>query len=211
MCFFLRFDTSLAKPCQDLSSRWLAAIDSDLSSFTADDLKEFSALQKREFISLLLQSNATLSVCKLEAMDSLYQLSTIKNSEICFRLVLCCAHCVCVSLSTIKNSEICFRFGSLLCTLCVCLSVSVLSLCPCACICASVCRNPPQSMFRLRDLKQQIGAGAGGKAYLFIKEHLALAGVMVTGVVGCITTCWSHGDWGGRVYNHLLESWWLGW
>ena len=170
MCFFLRFDTSLAKPCQDLSSRWLAATDSDLSSFTADDLKEFSALQKREFISLLLQSNATLSVCKLEAMDSLYQLSTIKNSEICFRLVLCCAHCVCVCLSAQSRT---LRF------------VSGLVLCCAHCVCVSLCLCCPC-------------------------VHLALAGVMVTGVVGCITTCWSHGDWGGRVYNHLLESWWLG-
>ena len=89
----LRFDTSLAKPGQDLSSRWLAAVDSDLSSFTVDDLLNFSALQKREFISLLLQSDTAVSVAKLEAMDSLYKLSTVKNSEIRFRSVICPLDC----------------------------------------------------------------------------------------------------------------------
>ncbi|KAK7101710.1 leukotriene A-4 hydrolase-like [Littorina saxatilis] len=80
-----QFDSSLAKPCQDLASQWLTAADTDLSSFTATDLQQFSALQKREFIALLLQAETVVTVAKLQTMDTLYQLSAIRNSEICFR------------------------------------------------------------------------------------------------------------------------------
>ncbi|XP_076469755.1 leukotriene A-4 hydrolase-like isoform X1 [Babylonia areolata] len=80
-----KFNTSLAKPCQDLSARWLAASDSDLSSFGASDLEKICSLQKREFLSLMLQSSSVVSVAKLEKMDQLYNFSAVKNSEIRFR------------------------------------------------------------------------------------------------------------------------------
>ncbi|KAL8559826.1 hypothetical protein ACOMHN_030162 [Nucella lapillus] len=50
-----QFDSSLARPCHDLCTRWLAAGDSDLLAFSAEDLADFSSLQRREFVSLLLQ------------------------------------------------------------------------------------------------------------------------------------------------------------
>ena len=55
-----------------------------------------------------------------------------------------------------------FQVGSLLCTLCVCLSLCL--CCPCVHVHAyvQVCAENPRSMFRLRDLKQQIGGGGGG-------------------------------------------------
>jgi hypothetical protein len=70
-----------------LSSRWLAAKGDNFSEFKKEDLQEFSALQKREFVSLLLDSCTTdnMPVAKLEALDRLYELSAITNSEIQFR------------------------------------------------------------------------------------------------------------------------------
>ncbi|KAK7476031.1 hypothetical protein BaRGS_00032738 [Batillaria attramentaria] len=88
--FSPRYDTSLAVPCEQLSSRWQAASDADLSSFASSDLKDFSSLQIREFLALMLQAEAPLSVAKLERMESVYHLNEVRNSEIRFKWLRLC-------------------------------------------------------------------------------------------------------------------------
>ncbi|PVD24845.1 hypothetical protein C0Q70_15331 [Pomacea canaliculata] len=85
-----QYDTSLALPCEQLSTRWLTASDADLTMFLSSDFEQFSSLQKRIFISLLLEAKSPLTVPKLKQMESLYHLSKIKNSEIRFRWLRLC-------------------------------------------------------------------------------------------------------------------------
>ncbi|XP_046356909.2 leukotriene A-4 hydrolase-like isoform X2 [Haliotis rufescens] len=78
------YDTSLASACTTLREKWCTASDSDLSQFNADDLTPLSSMQRREFLSQLLQQ-PPLSVTKLQKMQEVYDFNSVRNSEIRFR------------------------------------------------------------------------------------------------------------------------------
>ncbi|XP_035208388.1 leukotriene A-4 hydrolase-like isoform X1 [Stegodyphus dumicola] len=80
------YDCDLAKKCVELSSSWIKADDNDLAQFTFKDIENFSSHQICEFLSLLLQQEP-LSVKKLEKLDEVYKIGTMKNSEIHFRWI----------------------------------------------------------------------------------------------------------------------------
>ena len=50
-----RYDTSLADACAALAKKWSEATDDDLAKLTAEDTKDFSSFQMREFLSQLLE------------------------------------------------------------------------------------------------------------------------------------------------------------
>ncbi|XP_071961520.1 leukotriene A-4 hydrolase-like [Antedon mediterranea] len=80
-----QYNTILADACTNLSDRWSKASEDDLKSFNSDDIADFSAMQKKEFLEQLLHKRATLPESHLLAMDENYQFSASKNSEIKFR------------------------------------------------------------------------------------------------------------------------------
>jgi hypothetical protein len=81
-----RYDTSLAAQCTVLVERWHNCSDSDLSSLEAAPLlADLSATQQREFLHQLLLSDIVLSLDKLAKMRDLYQMDSIRNSEVKFR------------------------------------------------------------------------------------------------------------------------------
>lgn len=83
------YDESLAVVCKDLCKRWSTAADDDLSQFIGDDLKDLSSVQVREFVGLLVEE-APLTVTKVQTMEKLYKLNSVKNSEIRFRWLRLC-------------------------------------------------------------------------------------------------------------------------
>ena len=50
-----RYDTTLSDACVTLAKKWSSASDSDLSSFSVDDLKPLSSYQVKEFLAQLLE------------------------------------------------------------------------------------------------------------------------------------------------------------
>ncbi|XP_060075703.1 leukotriene A-4 hydrolase-like [Ylistrum balloti] len=88
------YDNSLALPCADLCQRWVNALEEDFSSFKAEDFESMSTAQKREFLSLLLLEDP-FSPEKIQAMETAYNLNSIKNSEIRFSWLRMCIRAKC--------------------------------------------------------------------------------------------------------------------
>ncbi|XP_041349920.1 leukotriene A-4 hydrolase-like [Gigantopelta aegis] len=80
------YDTSLRDPCTNMCNMWVEASEADMSQFGKHDLHDFSSIQEREFINLLIQK-PPLPVFKLEKMNELYQFGVVINSEIRFRWI----------------------------------------------------------------------------------------------------------------------------
>ncbi|KAI8972126.1 peptidase family M1-domain-containing protein [Pilobolus umbonatus] len=79
------FDTTLADACFDLAKRWdEAREDEDTSSFSPEDVKNFTATQKIVFLEKLSDC-APLPHALLSKMDELYEMSPIRNADIRFR------------------------------------------------------------------------------------------------------------------------------
>eukprot|EP00118_Oscarella_pearsei_P010672 m.66744 g.66744 ORF g.66744 m.66744 type:complete len:616 (+) comp35408_c0_seq2:224-2071(+) len=83
------YDSTLADACTALSKKWLQAKESEWSSFSAADIKDFSAGQKIEFLSQLLLEDP-LPLGKLQAMETAYNFNAARNSEIHFRWLRMC-------------------------------------------------------------------------------------------------------------------------
>ncbi|KAI8340869.1 peptidase family M1-domain-containing protein [Chlamydoabsidia padenii] len=84
------FDTSLAEACYSLANAWNDAREaSDLSRFSAKDMENFTTAQKSVFLERL-SDMPSLPQQLLKAMDELYQLTAVRNSEIRFRWQLVC-------------------------------------------------------------------------------------------------------------------------
>ncbi|CAG2059049.1 unnamed protein product [Timema podura] len=81
------YDTTLADDCIKLSKKWVSWDGQGDCPFQTSDLSSFSAQQVKEFVALLLHE-APLSQHKLKTMDKEYDLSSKTNAEIRFRLVL---------------------------------------------------------------------------------------------------------------------------
>lgn len=87
------YDTTLSRPCAELCDRWLAATESELGSFSPDDIKEFSPPQVVEFLAQLVDKTTDkppLPLTNLRKMDELYDFTSSKNSEIKFRWLRLC-------------------------------------------------------------------------------------------------------------------------
>ncbi|XP_014610852.1 PREDICTED: leukotriene A-4 hydrolase [Polistes canadensis] len=84
------YDKSLAAACTELAQKWITWDENSTTPFNIKDLQDFTPMQKKTFIADLHASSTVLSVKKLEAMQSVYDLDSIKNSEIrVFWLRLC--------------------------------------------------------------------------------------------------------------------------
>lgn len=55
LCRVSSYDKTLSDACILLASKWTFCNVTDLSQFTTADLKQFSAYQKKAFLSVLLQ------------------------------------------------------------------------------------------------------------------------------------------------------------
>ncbi|KAM4676140.1 leukotriene A-4 hydrolase [Discoglossus pictus] len=84
-----QYDMTLANACIALSNRWVKAKESDLSSFSSDDLKELSSHQQIELLTLLLLEKP-LSISHVKRMQEVYNYNEVKNSEIRFRWLRLC-------------------------------------------------------------------------------------------------------------------------
>ena len=72
--------------CIALKDQWVNWDGADSSKFNASDYQNLNSGQKIEFLSILL-TEKPLSVDKLKAMESLYKLNSVVNSEIRFRWI----------------------------------------------------------------------------------------------------------------------------
>ncbi|KAJ2548207.1 Leucyl aminopeptidase yscIV, partial [Coemansia sp. RSA 1933] len=78
------YDERPQKICLDLAARWLAAADSgDYAQFKPSDIDGFSTIQRVIFLGRLADS-APLKAETLAAIDSTYQLTGYRNSEVRF-------------------------------------------------------------------------------------------------------------------------------
>ncbi|XP_033744454.1 leukotriene A-4 hydrolase-like isoform X1 [Pecten maximus] len=89
-----KYDDSVAVPCADLCQRWVKAAEEDFSTFKAEDLEALSTVQRREFLSLLLLEEP-FSPKKIQAMEGMYNLNSVKNSEIRFSWLRMCIRAQC--------------------------------------------------------------------------------------------------------------------
>ncbi|XP_063303243.1 leukotriene A-4 hydrolase [Pelobates fuscus] len=84
-----QYDMTLANACIALGNKWVEAKESDLSSFSIEDLKDLSAFQKIELLTLLLLKEP-LPVAHVKRMQEVYNFNDVKNSEIRFRWLRLC-------------------------------------------------------------------------------------------------------------------------
>ncbi|KAK7677927.1 hypothetical protein QCA50_019117 [Cerrena zonata] len=79
----LEYDTSLAKQAYELATQWDAArSSSDLSQFSADDIKDFNTNQMIVFLERLEDAYAALPSTHIIQMGKLYGISSTPNVEI---------------------------------------------------------------------------------------------------------------------------------
>uniref|UniRef100_A0A8C5MUF6 Leukotriene A-4 hydrolase n=1 Tax=Leptobrachium leishanense TaxID=445787 RepID=A0A8C5MUF6_9ANUR len=79
-----KYDMTLANACTALANKWIEAKESDLSSFSSEDLKDLSSYQRTEFLTQLLL-HEPLPVSHVKRMQEVYIFNDVKNSEIRFR------------------------------------------------------------------------------------------------------------------------------
>ncbi|XP_077091079.1 leukotriene A-4 hydrolase [Siphateles boraxobius] len=84
-----QYDTTMADACTALCQRWVKAKEGDLTSFTEADLKQLNSHQLIEFVALLLQEEP-LPLSHVKKMQEVYQLNSVKNSEVRFRWLRVC-------------------------------------------------------------------------------------------------------------------------
>jgi leukotriene-A4 hydrolase len=80
-----KFDTTLSTASQDLAQKWISG-----GSGSADDIKNWTASQIVCFLDKLVSAAQPLPIETLKAIDSLYNLTASKNSEIRFRWYQAC-------------------------------------------------------------------------------------------------------------------------
>ncbi|KAF9586325.1 Leukotriene A-4 hydrolase [Lunasporangiospora selenospora] len=85
-----KFDQTLAKACNCLCKKWdESRHEKAPSEFSPKDLEDFSPTQKLVFLERVSELEA-LPHTHLDLMDELYQLTTVRNSEIRFRWHMVC-------------------------------------------------------------------------------------------------------------------------
>lgn len=84
-----QFDSTLTREVHQLSENWCATGEVDLGQFSPNDLANFSTPQKIEFLNeLMLQE--PFSTNKISNMERIYNMFSVKNSEIRFRWLRLC-------------------------------------------------------------------------------------------------------------------------
>lgn len=76
------YDKTLEMACMGLSDKWINWDENTSNPFTNQDLNDMISEQRREFLTILQASEATLSVAKVQAMQSLYNFDAVKNCDI---------------------------------------------------------------------------------------------------------------------------------
>ncbi|KAK3087442.1 hypothetical protein FSP39_005970 [Pinctada imbricata] len=82
----MSYDESLLTPITQLSQKWIAASDDEAAQFSADDIKDFSSIQRRIFLEQLCDA-PSFSVVKVQALEKLCHFNAVKNSEVRFKYV----------------------------------------------------------------------------------------------------------------------------
>jgi len=69
------YDKTLSDACASLADKWSKSDDTDLSQFKPSDLEQFSAYQKKAFLSILLQhvSFTATSYCSVISLMSCFR------------------------------------------------------------------------------------------------------------------------------------------
>jgi len=76
------YDKSLTNVCAELAERWFEWNQTSASTFVKSDIDNLSPAQKVAFLTELHKSSVNLSLDKMQLMADIYQLDSIKNSEI---------------------------------------------------------------------------------------------------------------------------------
>ncbi|XP_015177544.1 PREDICTED: leukotriene A-4 hydrolase [Polistes dominula] len=84
------YDKSLAVACTELAQKWITWDENSSVPFDIKDLQDFTPIQKKTFIADLYASSTVLSEKKLKTMQSVYNIDSVKNSEIRFLWLRLC-------------------------------------------------------------------------------------------------------------------------
>lgn len=84
------YDKSLAMPCIELAEKWFSWDETTVSPFNKKDIEILNPLQKISFFAQLRSSSTNLSLKKLEIMQDIYDVDSIKNAEIRFLWLRLC-------------------------------------------------------------------------------------------------------------------------
>lgn len=74
------YDTTLANEYMALVAKWIA--DESNTTFSKDDIVNWTSNQKEAFLAELVLNNKTLSIDQMNLMNDLYGFDSMQNSEI---------------------------------------------------------------------------------------------------------------------------------
>lgn len=78
------YNKDLLNACIELADKWINWSESTAIPFAKTDLTNLSPSQREQFITVLYESNSTLSIKKLEKMQEVYDFDSVQNSQIKF-------------------------------------------------------------------------------------------------------------------------------
>lgn len=76
------YNKDLLNACIELADKWINWSESTAIPFAKTDLTNLSPSQREQFITVLYESNSTLSIKKLEKMQEVYDFDSVQNSQI---------------------------------------------------------------------------------------------------------------------------------
>lgn len=78
------YNQDLLNACIELADKWINWEENSLAPFPFEksDVTNLSAQQRTQFLTVLFENNATLSIKKLERMQETYDFDSVQNCEI---------------------------------------------------------------------------------------------------------------------------------
>ncbi|XP_051156421.1 leukotriene A-4 hydrolase isoform X2 [Leptopilina boulardi] len=78
------YNKDLLNACIELAEKWINWDEKTAVPFEKSDVNNLSASQREQFITVLFENNATLSIKKLEKMQEIYDFDSVQNCDIKF-------------------------------------------------------------------------------------------------------------------------------
>lgn len=76
------YNKDLLNACIELAEKWINWDEKTAVPFEKSDVNNLSASQREQFITVLFENNATLSIKKLEKMQEIYDFDSVQNCDI---------------------------------------------------------------------------------------------------------------------------------
>ena len=76
------YNTDLLNACTELAKRWISCDENTASTFEKSDITNLTANQRIQFLTVLFEDKAALSIKKLQKMQEVYDFDSVQNAEI---------------------------------------------------------------------------------------------------------------------------------